>query len=113
MTIYFGTAFTGKHKDGLLSFLKESRTPTRHAMALHSTHFVLGLERRQQRRADGDSVHHGAELEDDRLLLQALGKLRELVRFHGGLIDAGRLVGGLRGGGVLSVGGLTEIESVF
>lgn len=82
-------------------------------MALHSTHFVLGLQRRQQCRADGDSVHHGAELEDDGLLLQAFGKLRKLVRFHGGLIDAGRLVGGLRGGGVLSVGGLTETESVF
>lgn len=76
-------------------------------MALHATHFVLCFQRGQQGGPDGDAIHHGAELEYDGLLLQALGKLRELIGFYGGLIDAGCFVRGLRGGGVLPVRRLT------
>lgn len=77
-------------------------------MALHATHLVLRLQRGQQGGPDGDAVYHGAELEDDGLLLQAFGELRELVGFHGGLIDAGCSVRGMRGRGVFPVRRLTE-----
>lgn len=74
-------------------------------MALHAAHLVLSLEGGQQGRSYGDAVHHGTELEDDGLLLQTLWQLGELIGLHGGLVDAGRLVRGLRGGSVLPVGG--------
>lgn len=74
-------------------------------MALHAAHLVLSLEGGQQGRSYGDAVHHGTELEDDGLLLQTLWQLGELIGLHGGLVDAGRLVRGLRGGGVFPVGG--------
>ena len=80
---------------------------TCHAVALHAAHFVLCFQRGQQGSPDGDPIHHGAELEDDGLLLQALGKLRELIGLYGGLIDARCFVGGLRGGGVLPIRRLT------
>lgn len=76
-------------------------------MALHATHFVFCFQRGQQGSPNGDAIHHGAELEDDGLLLQAFGKLRELIGFHGSLIDAGCFVRGLRGGRVLPVRRLT------
>jgi len=82
---------------------------TCHAVALHAAHFVLCFQRGQKGGADGDAIHHGAELEDDGLLLQAFGELGELVGLHGGLIDAGCLVRRLWGGGVLPVRRLTEI----
>lgn len=88
-------------------------TLTCHAVALHLTHFVLSFQRGQQRRTDGNPIHHGAELEDDWLLLQALWQLRELIRLHWRLVDAGGLVGRLRGGCVLSVGRLAEMEEQF
>lgn len=82
-------------------------THTCHAMALHTTHFVLRFQRGQQGSPDGDAIHHSAELEDDGLLLQAFRKLRELIGFYRSLVDAGCFVGGLRGGGVLPIRRLT------
>lgn len=84
-----------------------THTRTCHAVAFHATHFVLRFQRGQQGSPDGDAIHHSAELENNRLFLQALRKLRELIGFHRSLIDAGRFVRGLRGGGVLSVRRLT------
>ncbi len=84
-----------------------THTHTCHAMALHAAHFVLRFQRGQQGSTDGDAIHHGAELEDDGLLLQAFGKLRELIGFHGGLIDAGCFLRGLRGGCVFPIRRLT------
>lgn len=76
---------------------------TGHAVALHAAHLVLCFQRREQRGTDGDAIHHGAELEHDGLLLQAFGKLGELVGLDGGLVNAGGFVRRLRGGGVLPV----------
>lgn len=82
-------------------------THTCHAMALHATHFVLSFQRGQQGSPDGDAIHHSAELENNWFLLQAFRKLRELISFYRGLIDAGCFVGGLRGGSVLPIRRLT------
>lgn len=61
---------------------------TCHAVALHATHFVLCFKRWQEGSPNGDAIHHGAELEDDGLLLQAFGELGEFIGLHRRLIDA-------------------------